>query len=78
MGKKEQPMGVSQIDDCVALPFPFVSVRGLEKNSGKPLKVTYDMDFFIYGRNCYIWPAHMSLPFNPYNVTQTHSIFLKL
>jgi hypothetical protein len=21
------------------------------------------MDFFTYGRNCYIWPAHMKQPF---------------
>ena len=39
MGKMEQLMGVSRIDDYVAFPFPFVSVRGLEKNSGKPLMV---------------------------------------
>ena len=36
------------------------------------------MDFLIYGRNCYIWHSHMRRTFNPYNVTHTHSTFVKI
>ena len=34
-------------------------------NYQKDLFVHYIMDFFIYGRNCYIWPAHMRWTFLP-------------
>ena len=37
----------------------------MKKARGKSERFHLGMDFFIHGRNCYIWPAHMWRTFLP-------------